>query len=233
MKKVFIMVVSFLATSTLYCQCTITGNSSLITNQTSTFTIDKKAQCVECYSWKSSDEKNIVIEGNKKGNSIIVNGKNPGLSNISVSVFTENGIEKCEKTVNVSDNNVMKQNNIVDNSCGIRIDDFKGVKVSESVISFFPNVNSEDYFYKWTVSYSNGQSNESTEKIPQFNLSASGYITSVKLKVTNKTQFCSIAILKKFDENYWKSSRVEQKIYSPISYSDYVKKNESVNEERK
>lgn len=221
MKNLFIPIAGFLAISNVYAQCTITPSKIPTPNEITTITVDANAQCDECYFWKSSNEQVVKIEGSNKLKSINLAGKNFGKSTVSVSILTDKGAVLCEKNIDIVD----PKQNLLENSCGINIDDFKDVKVSESIISFFPNANSNDYLYKWTVTYANGETSESTEKIPQFTYSESNYINSVKLKISNKILLCSITLSKKFDANYWKASKniVEQKVYSPISYSDYVK----------
>jgi len=221
MKNLFIPIAGFLAITNLYGQCAITPSKIPTPNEITTITVNADAQCDECYSWKSSNEQVVKIEGNNKLKSVNLAGKSFGKSTISVSILTDKGVVLCEKNIDIVD----PKQNLLENSCGINIDDFKDVKVSESIISFFPNANSGDYLYKWTVSYANGETSESTEKIPQFTYSESNYINSVKLKISNKVLLCSITLSKKFDANYWKASKniVEQKVYSPISYSDYVK----------
>ncbi|GGG61152.1 hypothetical protein [Epilithonimonas arachidiradicis] len=225
MKNLFIPIAGFLAITNLHGQCAITPSKIPTLNEITTITVGANAQCDECYSWKSSNEQVVKIEGNNKLKSVNLAGKSYGKSTISVSILTDNGVVLCEKNIEIVDPKQSLQQNLLDNSCGINIDDFKDVKVSESIISFFPNANSGDYLYKWTVTYANGETSESTEKIPQFTYSENNYITTVKLKISNKVLLCSITLSKKFDANYWKASKniVEQKVYSPISYSDYVK----------
>lgn len=223
MKKFLTLAAGFLATIS-YAQCTIAGNTSIKPNETATFSVDAKAQCDECYFWKSSNEQNLKIDGNNKTNKITVKTGSVGKSTISVSVLTNQGPLQCEKVIEVADN----KQNVAENSCGIQIDDFKDVKVTESVISFFPNENSSDYLYKWTVTYVNGDVQESSEKIPQFFFSEINYIITVKLKITSKSPICSIILTKKFEQNYWKPTSTklgitEQKVYSQGSYSEYVK----------
>ncbi len=223
MKKFLTLAAGFLATIS-YAQCKIAGNSSIKPNETATFSVDAKAQCDECYFWKSSNEQNLKIDGNNKTNKITVKTGSLGKSTISVSVLTNQGPLQCEKVVEVADT----KQNVAENSCGIQIDDFKDVKVTESIISFFPNENSSDYLYKWSVTYINGETQESSEKIPQFFFSEINYITTVKLKITSKSPICSITLTKKFEQNYWKPTNTklgitEQKVYSPGSYSEYVK----------
>lgn len=223
MKKYLIVVAGSLATVS-FGQCTIIGNSTIKTNETTNFSVDAKAQCPECYSWKMSSDQHFTIAGNTKSNAINIKSSNPGQSTISVSLLSDKGLIQCEKIIDVVDEN----QNLADKNCGVFIDDFKEVKVAESVISFFSNENSNYYLYKWTVNYINGDTQESTDKIPQFSFSDINYITSVKLKITTKTPLCSVTLSKKFEQNYWKPmttnlGNVEQKTYSPGSYSDYVK----------
>ncbi|MNY06445.1 hypothetical protein D3C86_1392030 [compost metagenome] len=159
-----------------------------------------------------------------------------GKGKISVSVLTSQGLLQCDKIVEVlapvavaTSIVTEKKQSTVENSCGILIDDFKEVKVSDAVISFFPNANPTDYLYKWFVSYANGEVQESSEKIPQFFYSDINFITLVKLRITKNNPLCAITISKKFDENYWKSKKlniVEQKVYAPVSYSEYAKPHE-------
>ena len=61
--------------------------------------------------------------------------------------MTNQGPLQCEKIIEVVDT----KQNVAENSCGIQIDDFKDVKVTESVISFFPLL----YFLKSKLIYIN------------------------------------------------------------------------------
>ncbi|WP_312768878.1 hypothetical protein [Epilithonimonas sp.] len=224
MKNLLSLIVGLLTIGNFYAQCNITGNKIIAPNEITTFSVDAKAQCEECYLWKSSNEQAFKIEGNNKLNKVSVTGKDFGKSTISVSILTDQGLLQCEKNIELTD---LKQSP-TGNNCGIKIDDFKEVKVSESIISFFPNFNSGDYLYKWTVTYANGENQESAEKIPQFFYSDINYITMIKLKVSSKSPICSMTISKKYEQNYWGKTatqidKIEQKTYSPMSYSDYVK----------
>lgn len=224
MKKYLTLAAGFLATIS-FGQCTIVGSSTIKINETAPFSVNAKAQCEECYSWKPSPDQNFTVDGNTKSNVINVKAANPGQGTISVSILSDKGLLQCEKTIDVFD----AKQDLTDKNCGVFIDDFKEVKVTESVISFFPNENSNDYLYKWAVTYINGDTQESTEKIPQFFFSDINYITSVKLKITTKTPLCSVTLSKKFEQSYWKPTSanfgsIEQKAYSQGSYSDYVKK---------
>ncbi|MPT31665.1 hypothetical protein [Epilithonimonas hungarica] len=226
MKKYLFMVAGLWAINSSYAQCTISGSNILKLNETTSFTVDTKGQCEECYLWKSSNDKNVTFEGSLKTNKINLTPKDVGKNNISVSILTDKGPVECGKTVEVVEN----KPGVAQNNCGINIDDFKEVKVSESVISFFPNENRiSDYLYKWTVTYANGEIQESTEKIPQFFFSEINYITLVKLKITSKSPICSLSVSKKYEQNFWKPSSttkttsIEQKAYSQGSYNEYIK----------
>lgn len=223
MKNFLTLAAGFLATIS-FGQCTIAGNSSININESASFSVDSKAQCEECYFWKSSGENNLKIDGNNKSSQVTVKATGIGKTTLSVSVLTNQGPLQCEKVIDVVD----QKQSVAQNSCGILIDDFKDVKVTETVISFFPNENSNDYLYRWTVTYVNGDNQESSEKIPQFFFSDINYIKTVKLKITTKSPLCSITLTKKFEQNYWKPTTTklgitQQKVYSQGSYSEYVK----------
>lgn len=227
MKKYLFMIAGFLAINSSYAQCNITGSKTIAPNETTTFTVDVKAQCEECYFWKSSNEQSFKIDGNNKLSKVSLTGKGFGKTNISVSILTDQGPVQCEKSIELTD---LKQS-LAENNCGIKVDDFKEVKVNETTISFFPNSNSGDYLYKWNVTYANGENQESDEKIPQFFYSDINYITLVKLKVSSKSPICSMTLSKKYEQNFWKPTttkvgNIEQKAYSPGSYSEYVKSDE-------
>ena len=224
MKKYLIVAAGSLATIS-FGQCTIAGNSTIKINETAIFSTEAKAQCEECYSWKPSSDQNFKVDGNTKSNAINVKASSPGQRTISVSVLSDKGLLQCEKTIDVVDG----KQALADKNCGVSINDFKDVKVTESVISFFPNENSKDYLYKWIVTYINGDKQESTEKIPQFFFSDINYITLVKLKIMTKSPLCTVTLSKKFEQNYWKPTTtklgsIEQKTYSHGSYSDYIKR---------
>lgn len=214
-----------LLTASSYAQCTITGGATLRANETATYTTDSRAACEDCYIWKSSSE-NLLIEGDSKLGKINVRAIVPGKYTLSVSTSDAKSTT-CEKIIEVTE----AAQTPGKNKCGVTIDDFKDVKVSESVVSFFPNENSADYEYNWTATYANNEVKTSTDKIPKFFFSDINYIKLVKLKITRKAAMCAVTISKAYDENYWKpatnSGKVQQRVYAPTSYSDYVKQGES------
>lgn len=223
MKKFLALVAGSLATFS-FGQCTISGNYLIKLNESAIFNTDSQAQCEECYFWKSSNDHNLKIEGNSKTSQISVKASGLGKSMISVSMLTYKGAAQCDKIIEV----VEAEKIISKNNCGVQINDFKDVKVTQSTISFFPNENSNDYDYNWAISYINGDLQESLEKIPQFFFSEINYITKVQLRITPKSSICSVTLTKNFEQNYWKSKdenigKIEQKIYSQGSYSGYMK----------
>ena len=119
---------------------------------------------------------------------------------------------------------VEKKQPLVENACVIFVDYFKDVKVNDDVISFFLNGTPLNDKYRWSITYANGETKESTEKVPQFYFSDVNYITVVKVKITKSNPVCSITVSKKYDDNFWKTRKygnLEQKVYSPVSYSEY------------
>lgn len=217
MKNLFILGSSFLVSQLSFAQCTFDGFKTLVPGETISLTTHIKAKCEQCYTWSSSDESILKIEENSYGK-VAITGKKPGKITISVVADSDQGKQQCETVIEV----LASKQDMLEKGCGIAIDDFKEVKVNESVISFFPNVNSNEYNYKWTVTYSDGEVADSEDKIPQFNLSESRFIASVKLKVGRKSLPCHITMLKKYDQNFWNLSKnkVEQKTYSQGSYND-------------
>jgi len=197
MKKLFILGASLLAAQTFFAQCTIDGLKTLVPGETISLTTNMKAKCEQCYTWSSSDENILKIEENGYGK-VSITGKKQG--NIKVSVFADSdkGKQHCETVIEV----LASKQDMLEKGCGITIDDFREIKVNESVISFFPNINSNDYNYKWTITYSDGETADSEDKIPQFNLLDNKFISSVKLKVGRKIFPLYVNIEKKYDKNF-------------------------------
>lgn len=225
--KIFAFLVALFLSSNFFGQCTIAGNSVIKLNETATYSVDAKAQCEECYVWKSSSDQNLKIEGSSISNKVNVRAAGLGKNTLSVTLLNGTAETKCEKTIEVVDENQTD----VKGKCGVTINDFKDVKVSETVMSFFPNENAtSDYSYEWNVTYANNEVKTSTDKIPQFFFSEINYIKLVKLKVKPKDVLCVVSISKSYEQNYWKPAssqvKVEQKVYSPMSYSDYLKSSE-------
>lgn len=219
MNKLFILFAGFLAANS-YGQCKIAGNSIIRLNENAAFSVDAKAQCGDCYLWKLDE--NLKTDGDLKSGTINVKALKMGKQTLSVSVFNGQTLQ-CEKIIEVVDDS----QSVAKNKCGVNTDDFREVKVRDSVISFFPKENSSDFSYDWMITYANGEIKNSLEKTPQFFFSDINYIKIVKLKVINKIANCTVSISKNYDQNYWKptttAEKIEQKVYSPVSYSDYVK----------
>jgi len=222
MNRILILAAGFFA-AIVHGQCTITGDSSIKTDQAATFSVDSDGNCNDCYYWTVSQDSKLKAS-DSKSNQILVTALETGKASLSVKYEKANATVKCQKTIEI----VNPDLHPADQKCGVTISDFKDVKVNDKVISFFPNEDSSEYSYQWTVNYANGETKDSTEKIPQFTLSEVNYITSVKLRITKKSPICTLAITKKFDQDYWKPSssdvgKVEQRTYKPGSYSDYLK----------
>lgn len=226
MKKTFLLLSSFVYFS-LMAQCIIVGKETINFNQkTEAYTSDLSAQCNECYQWTTSD-KNISFEGSTKLKGIKINAVSAGQTTITVSALTSKGLDKCSKTINIISSEPMptQTSSVATKKCDVDITDFKDVKVSESLYSFFPSLSSSNYTYIWTITLKNGEHKESNEKIPQFIVSSENQITSAKVRI--KSNMCYKEISKNYSENYWVPTtenvqKIEQRTYEPISYEKYA-----------
>lgn len=226
MKKIIFIVAHFIIVQT-YAQCNIVADNANAQNEEKSFTVDTKAQCDDCYLWTAPT---LQILGNNKQNKVTVKNINTESSEISVLVLTADGIKECKKTLETTSSETPIPQTT---KCGITIKDFKEVQVDSETLSFFPNENQFDYSYRWTVVYKNGDKKESSEKIPQFNISENNNITDTKLQVISKSPICSITISKNYPDSFWfqkEKIKIEQKMYLQ---SDYVEPQKSVDDKTK
>ncbi len=85
--------------------------------------------------------------------------------------------------------------------CDISIKDFKEVRVSDDILAFFPSSTMNNYAYTWEVSYYNGETRTSKEKVPQFPANKTTMrVKTVKLKVQSKK------CLKEYTKEYTKEA---------------------------
>lgn len=111
---------------------------------------------------------------------------------------------QCSKNIDIMDGNVAAPftQEPTKSKCDIEVSNYKEVKVSERIVSFFPNVTNDAYKYSWTATYSNGETMSSTEKVPQFPYSKENGLTRVNVKVTSSK--CMRDFSKTYDANFWK-----------------------------
>lgn len=185
-------------------QCDISGASTLQVGQSVTYaTHPTDVQCKDCHQWAISGDHGI-ISTDKKLNKIDFKATRAGNATVSLVYLSPRGVEKCSKEIQIIDPTATKRvvQKTQDSDCDIEFADFKEVKINENTIAFFPN-SSQKLNYTWETHYQNGQIESSTDKVPQFTLSAKNPIVSVKIKLTSA--ICFKQISKSYDASYWKA----------------------------
>ncbi|MGC4128821.1 MAG: hypothetical protein QM564_04515 [Bergeyella sp.] len=227
MKKIIVFLAAGISVS-VFSQCAIDGNPTIKKGESEVYTTDLSAQCDECYQW-SIDEGKVSVISNNKFKEIKLKANTAGQTTISVSAQTSSGMKKCSQTITITENE-----NIPDNKskCNISISDFKDVKVSDTVMSFFPDAKLADgnYKYTWTATYTNGTREEHKERIPEFEFSSQNTITEVKLKIENN--LCYKVLTKTYNPEYWnpvpaKPEEIPQKKYEQVDYNELWRKKQT------
>ena len=86
--------------------------------------------------------------------------------------------------------------------CDVTVDTFKEVKFDQGVVSFFPlPSDSKNFAYAWAVTYKDGTTKNSTEKVPQFNVGPTNPISKIEARITSST--CSKSISKSYTDGFW------------------------------
>lgn len=212
MKKLLVLPLALIS-MVVYSQCSINGKDVISVGTTETYSIDNEvAQCKDCHLW-SSVGGNATIQSDNRQNAIYLNAKNQGRQVISLSVLTPQGLRNCNKSIDIisqiTPNSGLQETNVdnsnldkKENGCNIKVNNFKEVKYSENIVSFFPNVMAGDFKYTYTAYYDNGEEFSSNEKVPQFPYSKENGIKSVKVKILAST--CLKEFTKTYEANYWK-----------------------------
>jgi hypothetical protein len=217
MKKNLLFILSILSGSLCFAQCTILGNDMVRQGSRASFSVSATAQCDDCYTWKTTG---FQIMDNKMSNTLSVLATEAGSAKISVTILTATGTKECEKTVSVEsvkgDSVAIAKDSLSAIPCKIPIKDFLDVKVGTNMISFFPDVNSSDYDYKWTIVYNTGEIKVSDDKIPQFPFSEIMFPATVRLQSFSRYPICSQILNKTYPQEYWipkKPVIIEQRRY--------------------
>lgn len=204
MKKKILFTFSLLTGTIAFSQCTILGNDVVRQGSRTSFSVSTTAQCDDCYIWKATG---LQIVENKTSNTVSVLANESGPAQISVTVLTSTGTKECDKTVTVEavkhDSLAIAKDSLAAMPCKIPIKDFLDVKVGTNMISFFPDVNTSDYDYKWTITYNTGEIKNSDEKIPQFPFSEAMYPATVRLQSFSRYPICSQILNKSYPSEYW------------------------------
>lgn len=201
-------------------QCQITGASTVKVGDSIQLMSDTAAKCIDCYRWNVSSDEFLSIQSSGEGK-ITLKALKAGTAKINLTVETADGKLNCEKDLEIRNPSQVKEK-----QCDIEISDFKDVKVDDNTMSFFPNKMSQKYSYYWQVTYADGSTKESEEKIPQFPNSPAAIINTVSVKITNKSLNCFSVITRTYGEKFWfpKVEKVEQRKYIQGSYQQIQNK---------
>ncbi|WP_312076677.1 hypothetical protein [Chryseobacterium sp.] len=213
--KTYLILIFALLSQIFTAQCNILGSESIKVGDSVQYSSDIVAKCLDCYSWKISSDEQMTITDNKEGQ-ISIKALKQGTAKINLSVETENGSLSCEKNIEIK-----SIRNQPEKQCNVEITDFKDVKVDDNTMSFFPNVNSSKYTYQWKVTYADGSTKESTEKIPQFSNNTKDFIENATVKIFNTESLCALIITRTFSYHYWfpKVEKIEQRKYQQGSFN--------------
>ena len=205
MNKLFLSL-SLLGSTIVFGQCNIQGKSTIIPNEVSSYSVENDiAQCSDCHLWTTVGS-NSQIEGDFKKNTVNIKPLSGGRTVLSLSMLSPQGLVQCSKNIDIIDGNANITSAPSQTSekvnCDITVNNYKEVKYDTGVVTFFPNNTQNNYKYTWKVSYANGQTRESNDKIPQFIYSDEMNITKVNVKVVSLN--CMKEFSKTYDHNYWK-----------------------------
>lgn len=210
MKKL-ITVISIFAGVYSFAQCNISGKSTIKVLDEETYSVPTElAQCKDCHLWVGVGG-NISLVGDNRQNTVKIKANSGGRQVISLAALTPQGLVQCSKNIDIVDGNgALPVTSVTPTSsetpktgnCDIEVNNYKEVKYADQIVSFFPNVTSDSYKYNWTVTYQNGDSVSSTEKVPQFPFTKENGISRVKVKI-NSTK-CVREFSKTYDSNYWR-----------------------------
>lgn len=198
----------------LSAQCNILGSESIKVGDSVKYSSDIVAKCLDCYLWKISSEDFLSVQSSAEGQ-ISLKALKAGTAKISLTVETVDRNLTCEKNIEIQNPSQVKEK-----KCDVEITDFKDVKVDQNTMSFFPNVISQKYSYRWKAFYADGSVKESEEKIPQFTNNPGSVINSVEVQIFNKLSLCTSIITRTFGEKVWfpKVEKIEQRKYFQGSY---------------
>ncbi len=207
MKKLSAIFLLFVAVWS-YAQCSINGKSTINIKDTETYSIETNiAQCRECHLWVTVGG-NAKIEGDNRLHTVKLKANSGGRTVLSLAYLSPVGLVQCSKNIDILDTSgnssyTPAPNTSNNSNCDIDFKNYKEVKVSPNIVSFFPNVGADtDFSYTWTANYRNGDWKTSNEKVPQFPFSEENPILNVKIKVISKT--CYKEFSKTYEGNFWK-----------------------------
>lgn len=229
MKKT-LSITAIIAASFAFGQCNIVGSSNIGVGKSEVYKVDTAGQCTECYHWTSSNA-SIKLETNKL-QTINLKGIIDGTNTLKVSIMTDKGVVECSKIVNVQSStyNVTSDSQESENvaimpKCEVDANDFKDLQIDETKVKFIPN-GSSNFTYEWKVTYANGQTLDSSEKEPNFQIIKGNDIVLSQVKILSKT--CYKILTRAYPLNFWSppaNQRIPQRVYEQVEYSHYSKGN--------
>ena len=188
----------------LNAQCNIAGSSTIKINSEETYSIANEiAQCKDCHNWQTVGTF-ATISGDNRQNSLKLKGNSVGKQVLTLSVITAEGVLQCSKNIEIVEHDPSTTERGEPNekmNCGIKVNDFKEVKYSESMVAFFPLDTNDDYRYTWTATYFDGKELTSKEKVPQFPFSKTDALKNVKVQIIANS--CIRKLSRNYDPAYW------------------------------
>jgi hypothetical protein len=189
-------------------QCTITGKSTIKVLAEETYSVSNEtAQCKDCHLWIPIGG-NATISGDNRQNTVTIKANSGGRQVLSLAILTQQGFLQCSKNIDIIDDSVIAQNSnnpsrdpVQKVECKIDISDFKEVKYAENIVSFFPIGDDQSYKFIWTITYPDGRTATSNEKVGQFPYTKTEGIKTVQLRVITST--CLRDFTKSYDSIYW------------------------------
>lgn len=207
MKNFLFFITIFLCTIA-NAQCNINGKSTVEIQSEETYSIANEiAQCKDCHLWVGVGS-NANFVGDNRQNTIKIKANNAGRQVISLSVLTSQGLIQCSKNIDIIDGKAKTKDSSITTldpvqkiDCNVKISDFKEVKYSENIVSFFPIGEDVQLKFIWTATYFDGREVISKDKIPQFPFTKTDGIKSVKLQMISDK--CLKSLSRIYENKYW------------------------------
>ncbi|SKB95029.1 hypothetical protein SAMN05660477_02033 [Soonwooa buanensis] len=190
----------------VFAQCKIIGPSKIMVNEKVKFNIENEnGQCQDCHQWSLSP--NIgLIESDARKNFVDITPTKQGRAELTLSVMTTSGVEKCKKPINVivakANTEVRNQEIIGDTTCDIPNLNYTEVKYTAGKLILVPEQNAPDFSYTWTTTFKNGTNAESKDKNPQFVYAEDNPIEKIQLVLSSRK--CTKLSIRTYQEDFWK-----------------------------
>lgn len=165
------------------------------------------AQCKDCHLWINNGI-STAISGDNRQSSVKVKANSAGRQVLSVAILTQKGLVQCSKNIDIVEGSAISGNGVVTMEnpdqkaeCNLKTKDFKEIKYSENIVSFFPIGDDNPLKYIWTATYFDGREIVSKEKVSQFPYSKTDGIKLIKVQMISNN--CIKTLSKSYDAYYW------------------------------